>query len=171
VAIAAAGVLLAGCSNTTVDRPESAAPSATTATPNATPSVEPVVCPHIPIEVAIDYTLVKEADGGVHVTARSNLPDGSELMASFYADGGAYFAQETKPLQAGVAALGPFSDKGTPLHGSYEFSITLSKARNQPQQVQDCIGPASENLTGPLVSRDEISGDKYASLDKTVTID
>ena len=105
------------------------------------------------------------------VLAQTNLPDTAELMASFYADGGAYFAQDTAPVIGGAAEFGPFSDDGVPLLGTYEFSITLPIARNQPEAVQECIGSAGELLTGPLVSAEEITGDNVASLDAIVTVE
>lgn len=92
-------------------------------------------------------------------------------MGSFYADGGAYFAQDTAAIVNGEVAFGPFSDDGTPLSGVYELSITLPIARNQPDEVQECIGEAGEFMAGPLVSIEEVTGDQVASLDVIVTIE
>ncbi|SDY47706.1 hypothetical protein SAMN05216554_0442 [Herbiconiux ginsengi] len=120
--------------------------------------------------MAIAYALSSDSSGGVTIDATSNLPDGSELNASFFVEDG-FFAQDEGVLNDGRISFGPFSNKGTPLHGSYDLSITLPIARNQPGPVQACIGDAGQNLSGTLVSIDEISGDKFASLDAVVVID
>ncbi|NQX36448.1 hypothetical protein [Herbiconiux sp. VKM Ac-2851] len=120
--------------------------------------------------MAIAYTLASDSSGGVTIDATSNLPDGSELNASLFVEDG-FLAQDQGVLNNGHISFGPFSNKGTPLRGSYDLSITLPIARNQPGLVQACIGDAGQNLTGVLVSTDEISGDKFASLDAVVVID
>lgn len=171
------GLLLVGCAASDAPSPDpsSSAPTVkASAEPTATATAKPtasIVCPPTPIDVALSYELSKNAAGGVLITARSNLPDTAELMASFYADGGAYFAQEVAALVEGEVAFGPFTDDGTPLKGVYEMSITLPIARNQPEEVQECIGEAGELMTGPLVSTEEITGDQFASLDVAVTIE
>lgn len=127
-------------------------------------------CPPTPLDVAITYELTTDASGGVTINATSNLPDGSELNASFFVEGG-YFAQEEGTLLNGRVSFGPFSDRGTPLRGTYDMSITLPIARNQPDSIQACIGSAGELLTGPLVSAEEVTGDNVASLDVVVILE
>lgn len=161
---------LTGCSTPTreVDADDTELPPSA---PAKLQSPGDIACPPMPLEVVIEYALAKESTGGVLVTAQSNLPDRTELMASLYADGGAFFAQDTSPLLGGVAEFGPFSDKGVPLKGTYELSITAPIARNQPDEVQECIGAAGEHLRGPLVSVEEITGDNVASVDVIVSIE
>lgn len=118
----------------------------------------------------ITYELVLDTSGGVTIEAASNVPDGAVMNASFFVEDG-YFGQDEGTLDNGQVSFGPFSDKGTPLKGTYDLSITLPIARNQPESVQACIGSAGEELTGPLVSADEITGDNVASLEETVTLD
>jgi len=126
-------------------------------------------CPPAPLEVAITYELAPTASGGTIVEAETNLPEGSELGASFFVENG-FFAQDDDVVRGGHASFGPFTDDGSPLRGSYELSITLPIARNQPATVQACIGTAGELLSGPLVSTEEITGDRVASLNALVTI-
>ena len=145
---------------------EPQAPS-TTPTPTAAQSAE---CPPTPIEVTITYELVTNASGGISIDAASNLPAGAVMNASFFVEGG-FFAQDEGTLENGRVTFGPFSNKGTPLKGTYEMSITLPIARNQPDSVQACIGSSGEMLTGPLVSVEEITGDKVASIDAIVTVE
>ena len=139
-----------------------------TATPLPTPDVPVPTCPSSPVEVKIDYELTVDPGGGVVIDATTNLPDGAEMNASFFVEGG-YFGQDEGTVQDGEVSFGPFSDKGTPLRGSYDMSITLPIARDQLAGVQDCLGAAGEMLTGPLVSVDDITGDAFASLDEVVT--
>ncbi|PRB41075.1 hypothetical protein CQ020_14330 [Arthrobacter sp. MYb23] len=141
-------------------------PSSTLA---ASPTTKTVACPPLPIDVTITYELVIDARGGVTINAASNLPDGAELNSSFFTETG-FFAQDEGVLEKGKVTFGPFSDKATPLHGNYDMSITLPIARNQPAEIRACIGKAGENLTGPLVSIEEITGDKVASVSVRVNI-
>jgi len=169
---AALVALLAGCSATSAD--ESVTPPVSElaeadkpASPTPLPSSEGS-CPSNPIEVVITYELLPDAGGGTIVEAETNLPEGSEVNGSFFIEN-EFLAQDEDVVEGGRARFGPFSDDGEPLRGTYELSITLPIARNQPASVQACIGEAGELLTGPLVSTEEITGDKVASLDELVT--
>lgn len=138
--------------------------------PSPSPSVTAAAeCPPTPLEVTITYQLTTNASGGVLVNAQSNLPDGTVLNSNFFREG-SFFAQDDGVLTGGKISFGPFSDKGTPLSGSYDMSITMPIARNQPDEVQECIGEAGEKLSGPLVTPEEITGDNVASIDTVVTV-
>lgn len=138
------------------------------ATPSeaATPATE---CSGGPFEVTITYEIVTDVVGGVAIETASNLPDGAELGASLYGEDG-YIGQDNGVLEDGSVTFGPFSDKGMPLQGDYRMSITLPIARNQPEDVQACIGKSGELMTGPLVGTEDISGDKVASVNEVVTL-
>lgn len=138
-------------------------------TATASPTTDPAVpCPPLPLNVAISYTLTSDSTGGVVVKVITNLPETTNLQASFYSPSTRFLAQDPKKVSNGEASFGPFADHGSPLHGAYDFSVTAPIARNQPPAVQRCIGKAGENLTGPLVKREEITGDNYASVDAPV---
>lgn len=161
------GAVVGGCA--TSSTPKSGVEDALT-TGSPAPAVTPVEveCPPIPIEVAIDFELEQNAEDGAVVRVWSNLPDSAELGVSLDGGLGTYMGQDTAALIGGEAEFGPFTDDGLPLQGTYELSITLPIARNQPVQVQSCIGSAGEHLTGPLVSEEEITGDNVASLSEMV---
>lgn len=170
-AVATIGLVLAlsGCSVT--DGATAGPPGASegpTASPSATPTTDEE-CSGEPFEVDIMYDITVDASGGVIVRAESNLPDGAQMNASFFVLNG-YFGQDDGVLADGAVTFGPFSDKGTPLRGDYEMSITLPIARNQPESIQACIGAAGELMTGPLVHTEEITGDQVASVNVTVTL-
>lgn len=160
-----------GCSSASKGESPSAAiaPPTASASPVSTPDTA-IECPPAPIDVAIDYELGIDEDGGVRVDVRSNLPDSAELMVSLFSEPQSYLGQDTNTVTGGKANFGPFMDDGKPLEGTYDLSITLPIARNQPPQVQACIGTSGEMLTGPLVARHEITGDNFASVDEAVTI-
>jgi hypothetical protein len=147
-----------------------------TARPTATPTTTPTAtsaaaeCPATPLDVTITYDLVATAGGGVIINAESNLPEGAELGASFFIEG-EFLAQDDGVLKDGKVVFGPFSNKSTPLRGTYDMSITLPIARLQPHSVQECIGTGGELMTGPLVSTEEISGDHVASINVPVTFE
>lgn len=161
---------LPACASGTTATPSATPEPSVSVTPTPTPTTDAAACPPTPIDVTITYELVVDASGGITIDAASNLPDGAELGASFFAEG-AYFGQDDGVLENGTISFGPFSDDGSPLKGTYEMSITLPIARNQPDSVQACIGSAGEQLTGPLVYAEEITGDNVASLDVIVTVE
>lgn len=164
IATVALALVLAGCS-----APQPAPTSAgsePTPTPTSTPTPEPTYsCPPTPIEATITYEL-EQVSGGVQVAVATNLPDGAELMTSFFREG-SYFGQDVQVIQDGRVVAGPFSDDGAPLRGAYDLSLTLSIAPTQPDETQDCIGPHGENLTGPLVQLDQF-GEQWVVLDVPV---
>lgn len=127
-----------------------------------------MACPATPLDVSITYELKDDGVGGVIVNVSTNLPEGTDLQASFYSPTTRFLAQDPQTVADGKATFGPFADHGSPLHGAYDFSITAPIARNQPPAVQNCIGSAGENLSGPLVKREDITGDNYASVDVPV---
>ncbi|MFD4957814.1 hypothetical protein [Microbacterium sp. NPDC058389] len=167
----ALAIVLSGCASTDGLAPTPKVTperSIEAASPASTPEMHGE-CTGEPFEVVITYEIRADAAGAVFVDAASNLPDGAEMNASFFVEGG-YFGQDASVLANGTITFGPFSDKGTPLHGDYLMSITLPIARNQPQKVQECIGEAGELMTGPLVEVEEITGDNVASVDVPVTL-
>lgn len=170
IAVVLAGIVVSGCAASST--PESGVEEAPT-TESPAPAVTPieVECPSTPIEVAIEFETEQNVENGALIHVRSNLPDSAELLVSLDGESGTYMGQDTAPLIGGEAEFGPFTDDGLPLHGAYELSITLPIARNQPVQVQNCIGSEGENLTGPLVSEEEITGDNVASISATVVFD
>jgi hypothetical protein len=157
-----------GASATSTRAAASPTPTAKTST---TPTPVAAECPATPIDVTITYELVPDAGGGVRIDAESNLPDGAVMNASFYRVGGGYTGQDDGVLKGGKITFGPYSDKGTPLQGIYDMSITLPIATNQPDSVQACIGAAGELLTGPLVSTEEITGDQVANVEAVITFE
>ncbi|GEL48472.1 hypothetical protein CHO01_35880 [Cellulomonas hominis] len=122
------------------------------------------------LEVELAMNVVLNEDGSVSVTAQTNLPDGTELGSSVFQEGG-FIAQDSGTLQNGAIAFGPFSDKGNPVPpGTYEVSVTMPIARNQPDDVKAVIGDAGENLTGPLVTEESITGDAVVSVSDQLVV-
>lgn len=168
--IAVLMTLLTGCSSTLMPTAaKSSDATSDTAVPGVPSSLPTAECPPTPIDVTIDYEL-DEGSGGISILAVTNLPDGSLMNASFFVENG-FLAQDEGTVDSGKVTFGPFSDKGAPLHGSYHMSITLPIARNQPDEVQRCIGERGENLTGPFVSIEQTTGDKVAGIDVQVLVD
>lgn len=148
-------LLVGGCSASPAPEPSAAA---------ETPSAD------TPLEVNVTMSVVLNGDGSVSVTAESNLPDGTELGASVFQEGG-FMAQDSQTLQGGTVSFGPFSDKGNPIpSGTYDVSVTMPIARNQPDEVKAVIGEAGENLTGPLVSEESITGDAVVSVSDQLVV-
>lgn len=149
-------LLVGGCSASTPE-PE---PSEAAETPSA----------DAPLEVDLTMSVVLNGDGSVSVAAESNLPDGTELGSSVFQEGG-FMAQDSQTLQDGTVSFGPFSDQGNPIpSGTYDVSVTMPIARNQPDVVKAVIGDAGENLTGPLVSEESITGDAVVSVSDQLVV-
>lgn len=172
VALIAAVTATSACSGQpkTTGKGSPSSSHSATAGPTTTSAATPE-CPTTPLNVAITYTLTKDSSGGVVVDATTNLPDGTSVQASFFAEEQGFLAQDQQDVTAGTLKFGPFADHGSPLHGAYEFSITAAIARNQPQGVRECIGEAGELMAGPLVKVENITGDKYAAVDESVVLD
>lgn len=111
------------------------------------------------LEAELTMNTVVNDDGSVSISVVSNLPDGTELGASLFAEG-SFMAQDSHVLQDGRAEFGPFSDGGGPIPaGTYDVGVTMPIARNQPDAVKEIIGETGQNLTGPMVSSESITGD------------
>jgi hypothetical protein len=120
--------------------------------------------------VDLTMNVVLNEDGSVTVSAVSNLPDGTELGSTVFQEG-SFMAQDSQTLHDGTATFGPFSDKGNPIpSGTYDVSVTMPIARNQPEDVKAIIGDAGENLTGPLVSEESITGDAVVSVSEQLVV-
>jgi hypothetical protein len=156
VAVGALALLMVGgCSGSTPD-PQSADPAESSA-----PAT---------IEVELTMDVVVNDDGSVSLSAKSNLPDGTELGGSVFAEG-SFTAQDPGVLRGGRVDFGPFSDKGNPLSaGTYDVSVTMPIARNQPDEVKAIIGEHGENLTGPQVSKESITGDAVVEISEPLVI-
>lgn len=151
--VTAALLLVSGCANL-----EPAPPETTEASVDAT------------LEVDLVMHVVTNEDGSVSVTAESNLPDGTELGSSVFQEGG-FMAQDSQTLRDGTVSFGPFSHKGNAIpSGTYDVSVTMPIARNQPDEVKAIIGDAGENLTGPLVSEESITGDAVVSVSDQLVV-
>lgn len=149
-------LLVGGCSASTPE-PD---PSEAAETPSA----------DAPLEVDLTMSVVLNGDGSVSVAAESNLPDGTELGSSLFQEGG-FMAQDSQTLQNGAVSFGPFSDRGNPIpSGTYDVSVTMPIARNQPDEVKAVIGEAGENLTGLLVSEESITGDAVVSVSDQLVV-
>ena len=124
---------LSACTPEAIATPPATPQPSVSDTPTPTPIADTAECRPTPLDVTITYELTTDASGGVTIDATSNLPDGSEMNASFFVEGG-YFAQDEGTLEDGMVSFGPFSNKGTPLQGSYDMSITL-RIRQTPGQT------------------------------------
>jgi len=122
------------------------------------------------IDVDLSIDVVVNVDGSVSVFATSNLPEGTKLGSSLFAEG-AFLAQDSQVLRGGKAEFGPFTDHGGPVApGTYDVSVTMPIARLQPNEVRALIGEAGENLTGPLVSMHDITGDAVVEVREPLVI-
>ena len=139
-------------------------------TPTPAPAPPASSEPPATIEAELTMNVIVNDDGTVSVTAESNLPDGTELGGTVFEEG-AFMAQDPQVLQDGRAEFGPFSDGGGPLpSGTYDVSVTMPIASNQPEEVQAIIGNTGENLTGPLVSTETITGDAVVAVNDQLVV-
>lgn len=152
---ALAVLLVSACSGSGSDpEPSETSPSSASAT----------------IEVDLTTDVVVNDDGSVMVTAQSNLPDGTELGGSVSAEG-EFTAQDQAVLEDGTATFGPFSTKGEALPaGAYLVRVIMPIARDQPERVTSVIGEHGENLTGPKVGTEDVTGDTVVATSEPLII-
>lgn len=136
--------------------------------PTSIETTEASTGPSLEVDLTIGATV--NEDRTVSVTAESNVPDGTELGASVSQRGG-FTAQDSAALRNGEAASGPFSDKGNPVApGAYDVSVTMPIARNQPDEVRAVMGDGGQNLTGPLVGEESITGVAVVSISDQLVV-
>lgn len=100
------------------------------------------------------------------VTGETNLPDGTEGIASIKSKTTKKGGSDEFTVQGGRFRAGPFSDGGQGLApGNYTLDVTIAIAQVQPPQVRAVIGQNGENLRGPLVERDDIGTSVQLSQD------
>lgn len=109
-------------------------------------------------EVTMDVAASK-VDDGVIFNVKTNLPDEAELMftlscGDYNADEIPFRAQTKATVSGGKATSNAFSNKGNPLSGDYDLSITMSLPSLQSDEVRETIGQKGENMTGPLVNEE-----------------
>ncbi len=129
---------------------------------NPTPEAvqEPVACgsfegelPPLKKRVVIEIEDPRPEDGKPSFRARTNLPDGTEIMVSLE---GADLYRDTKVVvTAGCVEAGAFSDKGNDLpNGVYQVEFLMPYVWVQPEPIQALLGDGA-NLKGSLVERDD----------------
>ncbi|MDM5078366.1 hypothetical protein OB931_18605 [Aeromonas media] len=103
-------------------------------------------------------------DGKLQISAETNLPKGSPVMAMVVSPimigGDGYLAQQNTTVKNnGSIRFKPFSNNETPLRsGPYEITISTPFAKLQPESVRMLIGEFGENLSGNLVEKFTLNG-------------
>lgn len=107
--------------------------------------------------VVLNAVVQEDAGRRPVVTGETNLPDGTEGMASIESKTTKKGGSDKFIVQGGRFRAGPFGDGGQGLEpGNYTLDVTIAIAQVQPPQVRAVIGQNGENLRGPLVQRDDI---------------
>ncbi len=89
------------------------------------------------------------------VTGKTNLPIGTILMVSLRRTVTKYYAEANATVGPhGCFMAGPFTQDHSPINaGRYEVEVTMPVSSVQPEAVQNIVGHAGENMTGPSVRR------------------
>lgn len=107
--------------------------------------------------VVLKATVQEDTGRRPTVVGETNLPDGTEGIASIQSKTTKKEGSDKFAVQGGRFEAGPFSDGGQGLApGSYTLDVTIAIAQVQPPQVKAIIGQNGENLRGPLIDRDEL---------------
>lgn len=110
----------------------------------------------INVEISVNEEFNK--DNHLAISGTTNLPTDMELMLTVTSEEG-YNAQSKAYVMNGLFQSEWFTSNGQGLpNGKYSVKITSPTANIQPQNVKDVIGEQGANLSGPLVSEDEIWG-------------
>lgn len=104
--------------------------------------------PKIDVDFAVEPQL---ADGRMRISARTNLPDGMQLIVSLGKEG--FSASDKVVVKNGAFVTAQFSNNGNALTaGSYNLVIRSPMPAMQSQAVRDIIGNKGGNLTGQFVN-------------------
>ena len=124
-------------------------------------------------EVAMNVDAHKEGNG-VLFYINTNLPDEAVLMLTLsnvdYNTDDSFTAQTKVTVNDGKATSDAFSDKGKPLSGDFDLSISMSLPSMQTDAVRKVIGENGENMTGMLVEQTSIGSSNVVSALFTVSI-
>jgi len=82
------------------------------------------------------------------VSGSTNLPDGSNLVISVIEENGNYSGQEQVAVSGGSYSSGRFGPETGLNFGSYTVEVKTAPWIDQPEAVQERIGPQGVNLVG-----------------------
>lgn len=139
--------------------PQSSSRPSAPAPPTPSPASSPSAAGLPPLQdgVVLKATVREDPGRRPTITGETNLPDGTEGIASIQSKTTKKEGSDKFTVQGGRFEAGPFSDGGQGLApGSYTLDVTIAIAQVQPAQVKAVIGQNGENLRGPLVDRDEL---------------
>jgi hypothetical protein len=169
VHFAAPGVLLALAVFTTQCAQRPATNLSTNTSNEEVPTSSPAAAAGLPPlsdGVLLNATVQEDAGRRPAVTGETNLPDGTEGIASIESKTTKKGGSDKFAVHGGRFRAGPFSEGGQGLEpGNYTLDVTIAIAQVQPSQVRAVIGQNGENLRGPLVERGSIGTSVQLSQD------
>lgn len=162
-------LLLSACTDATTGTTapdESPTPSAITSSSPRAPT--PVSCPATPLDVVLDYQVSREDTGEVFVAITTNLPETTELVASFHPEGVAEFPQISGDVRDSKVTFGPFMSGAESAGGKFELTVAMSRPDTQPSAVIECVGAQGEFLTGALIVSHGV--DRWAAINTVLDV-
>jgi len=103
----------------------------------------------IPLRMEVDSAY---ENGKVAIVGRTNLPDGTDLIARIYRDESNFSDDYKVSVAAGQFRVELFMNKGAPVStGSYGIKITAPPVSAQPESVRRRLGPNYSNFSGPSI--------------------
>lgn len=129
-------------------------PTDSSAIPESNPTESSPIIVEISVSVSGDI-------GKPEFTINTNLPDETELMLSL--SGEDYMGQAKIVVKNGIATSEAFSNKGEALSGVFSLDVSMSLPRLQSDFVRSVIGEQGENISGPYVEKDDITGENVVN--------
>jgi len=108
-----------------------------------------------PLVASIDLSITITGDNQAVISGSTNLPDGTILLISAVEENGNFTMQYQVPVEKGSFASVQFGSDGGLNFGTYIAEARMPPANQQPEWVQERIGPRGENLVGSLVFQEE----------------
>ncbi|MBR1561212.1 MAG: hypothetical protein IJ646_13325 [Clostridia bacterium] len=99
-------------------------------------------------EVALEVASRAES-GVVFFEIQTNMPDETEFMLTLTQEG--FMAQDKAIVSAGKATSSGFTNKGDPLSGHYELTVSTSIPSLQSETARQVIGQNGEHMLGKYV--------------------
>jgi hypothetical protein len=113
----------------------------------------PVLAKPEALEVKMQLAVVKNGAGGSIVKGKTNLPDGTPILATVQGKSNNFSGQDKAVVQYGQFEAGPFgSQTGLP-YGQYSVEVGTPYTRFWPVSSQLLVGKKGEYLRGSLIKQ------------------
>lgn len=108
------------------------------------------------ILVAVEPELKRLPSGGLMLDAKTNLPEGFQVMVTLQSSGGPLLGQTDATVLSGRISAGPFTNRGAAHPGGmYTVSVSTATPSLWSDNMRAAAGRRGERLAGAHVARSQ----------------